>query len=472
LLTLLLITAAAVLVAGYHPGVEDAEIYLPGIRKALNPEMYPHNDAFFASHSHLTLFPNLIAFSVRMTHLPLDYALLAWQVLAVFLLLLGCRRVGRLCFADERAQWGGVMLVAALLTIPVAGTALSIMDQYLNTRSLSAPLVLFAVINALERKWVRAGLWIVATGLIHPLMVVFGVSFVVGVVFLERWRPEPAPALWLLPLLPPVTDAYRETLNSRSYFFLLRWPWYEWLGIFAPLGLLWWYRRIARKQELPNLERLCTALVVFGLAWFAVALVLTVPSQFANLTLLQPMRALHLLYILLFVFTGGLLGRYVLKGQAWRWLALFVPLCCGLWYAQRQTFPATPHLELPWTSPANDWVRAFLWVRENTPQEAYFALNPEHMALPGEDQHGFRAIAGRSRLADHVKDSGAVTMFPNMAEEWRRQVRAQAGWKDFGAEDFRRLRREFGVDWVVLERPVTGLRCPYQNATVRVCRVE
>src|SRR5207253_1224071 len=83
--------------------------------------------------------------------------LLLWQGAAIVLLVLACWHIGRLCFNSVRARWGGVVLVAALLTIPVAGTSLYIMDQYLNTRSLSAPAVLFAIVNAIEHKWKRAG---------------------------------------------------------------------------------------------------------------------------------------------------------------------------------------------------------------------------------------------------------------------------------------------------------------------------
>ena len=49
---------AAVLLHGCHPYVEDAEIYVPGIKKALDVALYPHNAEFFASHARLTLFPN------------------------------------------------------------------------------------------------------------------------------------------------------------------------------------------------------------------------------------------------------------------------------------------------------------------------------------------------------------------------------------------------------------------------------
>lgn len=471
---------AALVVHGYHPTVEDGEIYLPGIKRLLNPNLYPYNQGFFASHAHMTLFPNLIASSVRISHLPLDYALLVWQLLAIYLLLFACWRLGRLCFIEERAAWGAVALVAALLTLPVAGTSLYIMDQYLNTRSLSTPMVLLAIVNAIQRRWSRAAVWIVPTALIHPLMVVFGLAYMVLVGWMARTRkPVRAEAVAATALLlisplkffPPVTDAYWQAVQTREYFFLLRWKWYEWLGIFAPLLLLWWYRRIARRRGLATLEHLSSALIVFELLFFAAGLVITIPHRFVNFTLLQPMRALHLVYIIMFAMTGGVLAKWLLREKVWCWLVLFVPLCAGMWYVQRQIFPATPHLEFPWTKPTSDWVRTFTWVRDHTPTDAYFALNPEHMGLPGEDQHGFRAIAERSMLADAMKDSGAVSMFPQLAEEWRRQTRAEQGWNNFGVQNFERLKQEFGINWVVLEHPVAGMNCPYRNSTLRACEI-
>ena len=50
LLLLLALTGGAVVLHGYHGGVEDAEIYLPGVLKHLNPALYPRNSEFFGSH--------------------------------------------------------------------------------------------------------------------------------------------------------------------------------------------------------------------------------------------------------------------------------------------------------------------------------------------------------------------------------------------------------------------------------------
>ncbi len=72
LLRLLLLTAIALLILGYHPYAEDAEIYLPGVEKILHPNFFPVGREFFAAHASMTLFPNLIAFSIRATHLPME----------------------------------------------------------------------------------------------------------------------------------------------------------------------------------------------------------------------------------------------------------------------------------------------------------------------------------------------------------------------------------------------------------------
>ena len=71
---LFLLTMGAFLIQGYHPFAEDAEIYLPGVEKILHPNLFPTGQEFFAAHASMTFFPNLIAFSIRITHLPMEVA--------------------------------------------------------------------------------------------------------------------------------------------------------------------------------------------------------------------------------------------------------------------------------------------------------------------------------------------------------------------------------------------------------------
>jgi hypothetical protein len=471
---LCLLTAGAVLIHGYHPFVEDAEIYVPGIKKLLNPQLYPSNQGFFASHASMTLYPNVIAWSARLTHIPLEWVLLIWHCASIFVLLTGCWKLGSICFRSSRAAWAGSILVASLLTIPIAGTALYIMDQYLNPRSFSTATAVWIVASALEKKYLRAVLWVVLTALVHPLMAVFSLGFALLLVLEQRTQfSDTSAGAMAAMLFPPVTPAYHRALDSRSYFFILRWQWFEWLGIFGPIAILWGFRSWARRRKLRALQRLCLTSIVFCFLCLAAAFVITIPAPLVRFAELQPMRGLLLVYVFLFVVGGGLLAEYVFKSELWRWLVLFLPIAAGMFYAQRQLFPATNHLEFPGRRPRNAWVETFVWIRENTPTSAYFALNPDHMLTRGEDQHGFRAVAERSMLADNVKDSGAVTMFPALAQTWQEQVDAQRGWKDFRRPDFEKLQSRFGVNWFVLEKAQTaGMDCPHENSGLYVCRVQ
>jgi len=185
------------------------------------------------------------------------------------------------------------------------------------------------------------------------------------------------------------------------------------------------------------------------------------------------MRSLHVTYIILFLLMGGLLNRYVVKSRPLGWILLFVPLAAVMCYAQLQTYPASGLIEWPGAAPKNEWVRAFEWASQNTPANAVFALDPMYMKRPGTDAHGFRAFAERSMMADYVKDRGVAALFPDLAKRWQEEVEARRNWQNFGLEDFQRLRRQYEVTWVVVERPgPAGLDCPYANAQVKICRVE
>jgi hypothetical protein len=472
---LLLLTALAVSIAGYHPGAEDDGVYLAAIKHDLAPVLYPHDADFFALQLQATVFDKEVAGLIHLTHVPAGIVILTLHFLTIFCVLWGCLGIVRHCFSETAAQWSGVTLVAVLLTLPVAGTALYLVDQNLHPRAMATAAILAAILAVFRRKWLLAGALLALAMTFHPMMGCYGISFCA---FLA-WQPTVPPAgrlaLALVPLgwvFQPTSKAWHVAADTRAYYFLSRWQWYEWLGVFAPLALLWWFRRMALRDRNSALARLSTRLVVYGIFQLAVAVALLLPPGLARLESFQPMRFLHLLYLLFVLLVGGLLGQKLLRWRRLRWAALFLPLAAVMLLAQRQTYASSAHLEFPGTVPSNPWLQAFGWIRQNTPVTSFFAIGAGYMERPGEDFHSFRALAERSSLADINKDASVVTQVPSLAPLWLAQVQAQSGWEHFGTQDFERLHTQFGVDWLVLERPgVAGLDCPYGNSALRVCRV-
>ncbi len=468
---------------GYHPGLEDDAFYLAAIKRNLNPALFPYDADFFRLQFQATIFDKLIATSVRWSHVPLAWAELLWQIAAIFFLLHGCWRIARRCFSQPPAQWAAVTTVAMLLTLPISGAAINLADQYLHPRTLATAAILAAIVAILDRRLWIAGVMLAVAFSIHAIMAASGISVCVFLWWNLRGSArhsfDPTMMALLVPMgwiFEPASDAWRQAAATRSFYHLTSWHWYEWFGVFAPVAILYCFRRFVLHRFKPDgsaLLPLVTSLLGYGIFQIAVALVIMLPSSLERLRPFEPMRCLHLLYLLFFLIAGGLIGRYMLSWHVYRWLLLFLPLGAGMFYVQRQMFPASEHVERPGAASQNSWLQAFAWIRQNTAVDSRFALDPHYVELPGEDYHGFRALAERSVLADFDKDGGMAARVPRLAPRWLKEVTAQSGWRNFQAVDFQRLKSEFGVDWVIITRSdqIAGMDCPYQNRQLQVCHL-
>jgi hypothetical protein len=188
------------------------------------------------------------------------------------------------------------------------------------------------------------------------------------------------------------------------------------------------------------------------------------------------LRAFQIVYVVMFLLLGAELARRALRRNILRWTSIFGLLAAIMVTAERHTFPASPHIEMPPQASRgraeNPWVQAFLWIRAHTPKDALLALDADYIEKPGEDAQGFRAISERSALPDYSKDGGEAAITPSLTASWIEGERAQAGLSQLSDEQRIARLHPFGVSWIVLERnATTSLACGYTNETVKVCRL-
>ncbi len=482
ILLILAVSVLATAVMGYHPGIEDDCVYLTAVKSDLNPALYPHDSEFFRVQLQATMFDKWIAGFVNYTHIPVPATEFLFQFVSMVLIIAGCWSIARTLFSDERVRWAGVTLAAAMMTLPVSGTALYLADQHLHPRNVATALILLAVSRILAGKRWQAVPLLLLSFVLHPIMAALGISFCFFLtmamhepvhVWLRSLRDSLAAAVPLGWIFESPTPIWHRALETRTYYFLYRWTWYEWLGAIAPLFLFWLLWRIALKHGETTLARFAMAIFSYGVFQQAVAMIVLASPGLIRLTPMQPMRYLHLIYFFMVLIGGCLMGRFLLKQSVWRWAVFLVIANVGMFISQRALFSGSPHLELPGMTSDNPWLQSFAWIRQNTPTSAYFAMDPRYLEAPGEDYHSFRALAERSQLADMVKDTSVVTQVPDLGPSWERQVDAQAGWKNFKLSDFERLKTDFGVDWVLVSYPQqpAGLACEWHNGILAVCRI-
>ncbi len=503
------LTFFALLVSGYHPYAEDGGVYVPEIKRLLDPGLYPRGAEFVVGHLRYSLFAPAVAGLVRESHFSLEIVLLLMQLVVFWMTLFAAWLLAARCYPSREARGGAVALLAVWMTIPIAGTSLMLMDPYVTARSLSTPCALLALVGALEFLLPRFDMGeervqnrlrglalccgaLVGAGMMHPLMAGYALGSVLllgtslssnrmmrvwGTVGLGLTGVATAAGLTLS--APLESDVYQRVVLTRDYWFLSQWHWYEWIGLVAPLLILS-VIALGQRRDGDAARGLARMSVAAGLTATVVAILFARVGMTTHLVArMQPLRIFQLLYIVMILALGAALGERVLRRRPIRWVATFSMLAAVMMVAERKTFPASKHLELPGILMRNDpadegnaFERAFVWIERNTPRDAVFALDAQYITKPGEDAQSFRAIAERSVLPDFSKDGGVVTNKPELAAAWLQGQVAQA---ELSTEpDIRRIAalKPLGVSWIVLERSsVTRFACEYANEAVKVCRL-
>ena len=492
------LTAFAVVVEGYHPYAEDGGVYVEGIKRVLDPSVYPHDLGFVQEHLRFSLFAPMMASLVRISHLDVPSVVLLVHIVSIWLTLFAAWQLVAQCYVSREARCGAVALLAVWLGLPVAGTALVVMDPYLTARSLTMPCTLLAWVGMLDAasgketgERLRGILLccgsLLFAGLLHPLMTGYalGSVLVLACFLLTASRNACvrgvaalclgaiAMAAGVLLASPVETPEYVRVVMTRPYWFLFQWQWYEQFGLIAPLIIL----EMVALKRLNDVEATKIALarmaVTSGMMAIIVAVVFARPGLSSHaVARLQPLRLFQLVYVVMILVIGATLGQRLLQRRARRWIAAFALLSGVMVYAERQIFPNSVHLELPWNAPANPWEQAFLWISRNTPKDALFALDASYISQPDEDAQSFRAIAERSMLPDYSKDGGVASIAPELSSAW---TLGQTALTELRTEtDAVRMEvlKPMGVTWVLLRvGDSTQLRCDYRNVAVKVCRL-
>jgi hypothetical protein len=514
------LTLFALLVHGYHPYAEDGGVYVPEIKRLLDPGLYPQGSEFVVGHLRYSLFAPMMSWLVRESHFGVEIVLLLVHLATFWMTLFAAWLLAARCYASMEARGGAVALLAVWMTLPVAGTSLMLMDPYVTARSLSSPCVLLALVGALrfllpqfeieeERAAERrrglalccAGL--AGAGLMHPLMAAYGLGSVLllGVVLspnrmVRVWGTvglgltAVAMAAGMQLSAPPESAIYQRVVLTRDYWFLSQWRWYELTGLTAPILILSAVALGRRREDDAARVGLARMAVVAGLTATVVAMLFARTGMATHLVArMQPLRIFQLVYVVMILAVGAALAEWVLQRRPMRWVLVFSVLAMVMVGAERRTFPGSRHLELPnalvWgasmdsekgdsekTDSENQFELAFAWIGRNTPKDAVFAMDARYITETGEDAQGFRAIAERSVLPDFSKDGGVVTNKPELTAAW---FEGQVAQSELNAEaDAQRIAalRPLGVTWVVLGRQaVTGFACAYANEAVKVCRL-
>lgn len=471
---------------GYHPFAEDGGVYFTALLQKLHPDLFPHTHSF--AFAHLRHSTYLFLLGTALAHLPIspEWALLILHSLSIVAVIIIVRLLASELGLSPSQSLVATAVVAIGLGLPIAGTALYIADPHVTARALSTPMLLAALLLQLRKRPV-AGLFLAAlTVALHPLMGLWGTLFLIATWCAGRRRTWSALLTFafvmlglcaIIAALSPMEGGVAYTLaQTRSYWYLSQWQWFEWVGIIAPPVLLWWIFLRPKLAFCATQQQLALATItIFALA-SAVSVALVHPaSHHLLLARMQPLRMLQMAYLAFLLLIGARLAQWCVRGATHRAVtaAALLIASIALVEMQRELYPASTHIELPTLGPRNPWAQAFLWLRNNTPPDAVIAIDPFYTAAPFADAQNARAISQRNVLPDFSKDGGVASVQTGLGPQWQSAVAAQTGIETM--PDSVRIARltPFAANWIVLRaHSETALPCPYRNGVVKVCGLQ
>ncbi len=252
---------------------------------------------------------------------------------SIALTLTGALAILRRITRNQRAQLAGIATLAALWTVPVAGSSLLLMDPYVTARSFSTPLSLWAIAFALDdwkhntRALIGCIVCIIFAAAFHPLMAGYAVGLIITVRALRSPRIVLLLAAFailtfamcaLLQAHAPA-DSAAEALaaHSRYYWFLAQWHWYELFGLAGPLLVLFALLRFTPARLNNSARALAIACIVYGCFATAIALVFAHESYHAHIIgRLQPLRAFLTIYAIMLLLLGACMQQLLDDGAA------------------------------------------------------------------------------------------------------------------------------------------------------------
>ena len=392
--------------------------------------------------------------------------------------LWAAHRIAQRLFPEPRAQWAGVALLAAMFTLPVAGTALNIADQHLHPRNLATALILLrGRSHPRPQKPGRQSCSLIAALLMHPIMAAFGISFCfflallkeLGVIRLRGSRASTRQRVLASSRLP-FRSAGSSSLprppgaapsNTRTYYFLYQWTWYEWLGAIGPLVL----SGCCGATPLQRGESACwrasrSALSSIGVFQQAVR---HGPARSrrrsSGITPLQPMRYLHLVYVFLVLIAGCLLGATFWRravGAGSCFLSRSMAACL---LSQRLLFPPPNTSNCPGAASRKSMAPG---VCLDPPEHARRTPTSRSIPItwrrPGRTTTAFALWPNAASLPTPSKTRPSSPRFPNLAPAGpNRSMPRQVG-VNFQLADFERLkgrvRRRLGSCFHIRRPPV------------------
>lgn len=486
-LIVILIAISSTFTAGYQFAVSDQQIFIPFILKLQNPSLFKDDLLFSQLSANASLFYQFFAYLINYVDIQTVFFIGFLITKSVF--FIGIFLLSKLIF--RKSEIALLSLLPFLIPKFIGGTATYTFDNYLGYRSVGTIFLVFYILFALKKQFIKSAIVAGLSLFFHPLSVI--PNLLIGPVLIARNSRAKTKDftlfviiitlsmfmyLWTFQLQPEILKRSAEWLSiikSRDdYIFISLWTILGWLSLFLYITLNAIY--LKNRKNLFRIE-IILILIVSLLILFANYIFLDFLqfSQFAKFQLARSITPIALIGLIvspglilnrfkylrffgyisfallslnlfyLFLISFGIFAAIYLKNKNSHinssnvsTIKIIIPVI--LFAAILNFFYLKNPINFPLEQ--NDWVKSQIWANKNTALDAKYLVPPWNT--------GFRIFSQRAIVGD-IKDGAVVIYSPDYAQEWHKIINDTKNYENLTENNFIKLKEKYAFDYILTD---------------------
>jgi hypothetical protein len=470
--------------AGYQYGAGDQAFYIPVIRHAQQPGLFPRDAGLLEAQDRFTLFDESLAAASTLTGLSLPSIFLALHFAGLAAMAAAAMAIGSRLYNSPWTTAAFVMVLTLRHRIPRTGV--NTLEGYLHPRMLAFAIGMAAVATYLRGRPLASLLLVAGAAVLHPTTALwFGLWLTFALVAAGEHRRAPMiavaaaalMAVWAVMLGPlhdriaRMDDIWIAALQSKDYIFPTQWPAGTWaLNLLYVITIV----VVLRRREALGLagprER-SLAIGCLALAALFVAALPFIAMRIALAVQLQISRVFWMLDLLAIAYAVWAFGEWRTSqstpGRVRPRLVFAALTCVALLrggYVMFVEHAGQPVIER--NLPDDEWADAMRWL-QSTPVASHVLADSGHAWRYGRS---VRVAAERDVLLEEVKDAAVALYSRDVALRFIERATAVGDSTALTTSRARELAATYQLDWLVTEQEL-DLPVAYRNARFRVYKL-
>jgi len=478
----LIFVVIALFIHGYQFPGTDNSVYIPIIKKSMNPNLYKNDLLFMQTQKELSYSPDLIGKILKYVD-DIETVFFVLYILSSYLIFYSIARITQSIFKKKEIMY--IVLLLSIIPQTVGGTAMWTHEMHMHPRIIAVALALLSILFFIDGKSVISAVLLGIGFLIHPISVIGAFCSIMFYLLIKKRIVILILALLVFliiasPLIyrglntesdfPTIMTPNQRELVRSTYIYPLSWKYFYYASflLFLIVFLSSFYIKEKSFNE-KDMKVMVIAAVSLFLFCFAIIFASIIPVT--KIIQLQLSRGLFYLYWFAIIYLGfvvyNLLTQRDLQNKVLSIIGVFgfiigTLASSSIIAAEGNAFNVDIPYYSEYSEEVQEWINVQEWAKHNTQIDSVFIVPPNI-------NPSFRVFSERPTVLTFL-DDGPMVFGLKYTEEFYRREKDLMDYDDLDGEELKELAIKYNALYIVVKKGSTNIELPllFENKYFRV----